>query len=740
VTGNLEVRTSIIIDPATGKAYVADVQKTFAKVEDAVTASGKKMGKSFDQVFSTGLIARLAIAGFALQRLASHADEPNRKFKEMQDSFGELQNELANTMQAAGGTILSGLRPAIKALAEARGEVHGLVLGLGGIVTVGPAVLRILSFAGISGGPVVAGMMVAMAALGTVIGAVGEAAKKHQGKVDEYIKQFKNKPIEEVNKSLRENLKLLDELQKKQTESKTSSTSMAQTGFYGVARSSSALDKQIADAEAQIAADRELIRLDNEQTEVYAKLNKLKAEVGTKTTQEFLAALNSEIAMGNKRLAQARDDVKTQKDLLEITQAKLEIKNQDHVADLINLGYESELKAIKKDGTEEAQLQLIVNKAYKQVTADIVALQSTRADLTTRIGQQSEKDRTEAYNRTVLEARLIDLMQLAGPVMELKAVKAERIKLETEGEGKAQTKILELRIKELELETAISEVLEQQIKAKAEAAAISQKAYDDAKKRGSEFSGQLEAGMQSATGTTPARPQQIRILQQELGITNLTTQALRDKAEAIELGQVLGVQTLEQAELERSKLIELTRLLSEERQQAMAGLIELQGILMGGVRSAADGVGQAFVDMFKSGENAGKNFGKFMEQLIQRLAAQLIGSAIFSLISNLLFPGSGLILGGGKIAGGGIFGGGGILNTGNYRPFDPASFPMPTVAGASGGLNPRWAQKIIASNERVVAAVEGLQKKGLPLHGKLEGKDIRFAYDRTTYEAKGKEL
>lgn len=738
MTGN-EVKMSIVIDPASGKAFVSDVRKYTGEFEKQAGKAGGSMRKSFDQMFTTGLITRLAVGAYALKRLADAADQPTRKAQQLKREFGDLSKELGNTAAAAMGTLGSGLLPVLDGLSKARGEVHGLVFGLGALMTVGRPVVQMLKFAGLPGGPALAAVAVALSAIGVAIGYAGQQARDKETAVSEYLKQYDAMPIEEVNKALQRNLDLIEKLENKRRV-KIDRGYIEGSEFGG--RGSIPRSMILSDNEE------EALRIAKLENEAIAERNRKEALYNsiigdpyrTKTVQEELLLISLAISQGKTRLKDGRDQVK----LLEAqARANLNLLTNSVAMDSEDraalLTAEERAKYTNAD-TTDAERKAIILVVQKRLESDLVTLQSARVDLTEQIGQQSEKDRTEAYNRTILEAQLIDLMNLAGPVMELKAVQAERIKLETEGEGKAQTRILELRIKELELEGQIKEVLDQQLKAKLEAAAISQKAYDEAVRQALAFSGQLEAGIQSATGTTPSRPNQIRILQQELGITNLTTRALREKAEAIELGQVLGVQSLEQAEVERTKLIELTRLLSEERQAAMAGLLELQGILMGGVRSAADGVGQAFVDMFKQGEDAGKNFGKFVEQLIQRLAAQLIGSALFSIISNLLFPGSGLVLGG-VFGGGGRpgdagFGVSGIASTG----FNPASFPFPASPATSAASNQRWADKIIASNDRVVAAVEGLQKTGIPLEAKIGDDHIRISNERGSYRAKAQSL
>ncbi len=723
------VRLSLILDKD-GKPFVHQVNSAMSAATTAVERGGQRAGRSFGEVLGSGFFLKAAAATLTLRRLANSAGEASPQFSALKREVSETGKVLGTDLQFAIGGLLGTARPLLDWLQETSGAMRGVLGGTALASTaMGPFKLALMSL-GVPGAQATAILLGLGAALGALAGKAGENAKEVARRTQELIQTAlaagertaqasRDKLAEELaaqEKLLRsEQDRLRDIAEDQPAVDLLGSAGTAQTGFARSAQQAeSELRRSVAERSRTVEDLRQQVTAFDQALAIFSR-GVVQLGDADLTISDFIQRQQLAIATGEQTLEAARQAIQARRAELEkdrelLANTAAAVQDTDEVRQLfVRLAGGDEQKAAelrqKFLANELTQKQLLT-----QVEREIVSLTGTEVDLTDRLSQQAERLRTTELNRKVLQAQLVDALRGFGPVLEMQVLEEERRRLAIEEGGRAKTRILELDNAILALSQQIARVEEQRANAQRQEREAKWREEVTQWQQASLSHIELEMSLMrlSAHSEEQFRAQRIRALQEELGLRNLSMQAMRAELDDINLSAAIAP---EQAARRRQQMGELIGLLQDARGES-AGMGDEIRLLGSGLQQVATHGALAMVQMFTRGKAQVKDFAEFALETFERMFAELLAKQVVMAFIRLLSGGGGFT---GSV--GGSFPlpfdfGGGITRLG----------PRPNLPMLPQPANGIFGSAIESKLDRLAAAVEGLELRVAPL--RLRGQDL----------------
>ncbi|MDD5087563.1 MAG: hypothetical protein PHI18_02025, partial [bacterium] len=285
----------------------------------------------------------------------------------------------------------------------------------------------------------------------------------------------------------------------------------------------------------------------------------------------------------------------------------------------------------------------------------------------------------------------------------------------------------------LTLEQAVAAAKQQQIEKSQRARDAEQRRLEDLAK----FVTLVDLSLQKlgAGSDEQFRQQRIADLQKELGLTQLTEMAIRQKAAALNLAAInaLAEGTVSTAEIEKQKaaLQELLGLLEQSRSKASE---EIPLIGQAIQNATAEGT-RSLVQMFTRGKVEAKQFADAMRNIFEQLISQLMARGILLMLSSLI-PGFGPAMG---IVGAVTGQGGGPAGVG----FPGGTIPnLPTPARYLSGPDlSGWMQKMERTQRNLARDIARIAATPTEVVGvTVQGEVLRFSVKRAEAAAAKRKL
>ena len=699
---NRELAFSLILDQ-NGKPFVKQVGVAVGQAAAQGTQSISPLRQAFADIISTRSLIRLASGTFLFRRLAQAADEPNRSLKQTGVEIDALTGKLGNELQGAIASVGEAFRPAIRAFTNADGSIHGVVLGMGALVTLGPPVINILRLIGLSGGPVTAALAAGFLLAGAAIGKIGEEAAEAEAALSRLAAEIRNMTQAQIDAKRTELLLDIARITKELDEARDKAGSATEAlGKFGRP------DPRLAKLESDLNKAKEALKtfddllgkvnLERAVAKVRAEESELTREIGLQ-----IALWNLQIAMGGKSLAQVREDARQRRQNAELSLNEL----KDH-------------------------------EQIKEREAEILQLKQFDADLGKRISEQTTKAASEVRHRQILEAQIVDALNQQGPVMELLAVQEQQRAMIAAGHNETEIQMLELKKQEIGLQQQVTANLQSQVdaamaKTKEESQALEAEQRANAERLAFQRQIALSVARLAGEVVTRIREQRIRQLREELELTNLTATAIQEKEAQINVLSQLDPLAAEQ---QKQGLNELITLLGQAQEDARRIPEELQ-LLASGMEQATQSGTRALVRMFTRGKTDAKQFAEDIAAIIEEMAAKLLASALIKLLLSIFNPGASFlpigVPGGG---GGGNFDWFGI--TGGPGGTTPR-IPLPSAGGGAanwGGEISRMRRDIAGMRDDITALRESEFRQSLS--AEIPNDHIRVGFHRAEKSAGGR--
>lgn len=727
------VRLSLILDQ-NGTPFVRQVSSAADQATGAISRAGARAGRSFGEVLGSGFVIKAAAATIVLRRLTSAAGDASPEFKALKRDAGEAASAIGGDLQRAIGSTLSVAGPFLDWLTSAGGATRGLVAGLLGGTAAANVFKTALTALGLSGGAATAVILGLGAALGALSGLVADKARTAQEEFDGVVQDalakgrgYAEDQLAATEESLRAQEELLIEKQGKIAQLNRDLLE-EQANVQGAA-------KGVRGAVGGVAAD-EKRRLEADVREIQGRIDELTPKAaalknamalfnqGRATVaidelpiSDFIAKQQLAIASGVKSLDEARSAVKIRRAEVE---KELELLRDSERA--FQPGAESLAVFTRLAGGDRAKGIELQNQAkdlltrkrlIAQVEKESDSLLTAQLDLTTRIGDQSERARTTELNRKVLQAQLVDGLRGFGPVLEKQVLEEERRRLAVEEGGRAKTRILELDNEILNLSGQIAEVERKRAELSKQESAAKWREEVTAFQAAYLQNVQVEMALAklAAASDEQYRRQRISALQQELGLRSLTVAALEDELAAINASAAAAP---EQAAQRRQQLGDLIGLLQEEKQTVAENSAEVQ-LLGDAFGRMANQAALALVQTVTRGKAEIKDLADFALRTFEEMFAQLLARQVVLTFLSLFTGGGGAAAGAGAGIPIPVDFGGSITRLGprpNYPQIPSAGLMQ---ASSAGRIEERVGQ--------LAAAVQGLTLKVGTFE--LRGADLR---------------